>query len=248
MESREIILGKLRATRRRGVLGERPIFGAAEIFADIPSAERSVMFEQFARKLTALKGEVYRVATLNEAAQRIAQLAQESGFIRCGRQRAPLLERLFKGSAELSFLEDQMIVVESIGESERIMDSSVVRAGCTDSSAELSHAVVERMQCAFSAADALIARTGSIALRATTAGGRRLSVLPPVHCVVATSEQLTPCLSSWLASAHSDPSWSYGTIITGPSRTADIERILVLGAHGPKRLIVVVIDEPNKMN
>lgn len=227
MESRQVILQKLRATRRHGELREQPICRAEALFADIPAAERSAMFEQFARKLTSLKGEVYRVTTLQEAAKKISQLAQESGFVRCGRQRDPLLDRLFQDSAELKCLADQTTVVEDLKGSE-----------------PLHHSVVETMQCAFSAADALIARTGSIALRATTAGGRRLSVLPPVHCVVAASAQLTPCLSSWLATVRNDRSWSYGTIITGPSRTADIERILVLGAHGPKRLIVLVIDEP----
>jgi L-lactate dehydrogenase complex protein LldG len=223
MESRQVILDKLRATRRRGELRERPRFVVERVFADIPAADREALFEQFSRKLTALKGEVHRVATPQEAAQKIALLARESGFVRCGRQRTALLDRLFKGSLDLESLEQQMTVVDE---------------------ETLAHSAVEGMQCAFTQADALISRTGSIVLRATTAGGRRLSVLPPVHCVVATSAQLIACLSSWLTAVHDDRSWSYGTIITGPSRTADIERILVLGAHGPKRLIVLVIDEP----
>jgi L-lactate dehydrogenase complex protein LldG len=223
MESRQFILEKLRATRRSGELCERPRFGAEQVFADIPARDTEALFEQFGRKLAALKGEVHRVATLQDAARKIELLARESGFVRCGRQRTPLLDRLFQGFAELESLEAQMTVV---GEE------------------PLAHSAVEGMQCAFTASDALIARTGSIVLRATTAGGRRLSVLPPVHCVVATTAQLLPCLSSWLAEVHNNRTWSYGTIITGPSRTADIERILVLGAHGPKRLIVVVIDEP----
>jgi L-lactate dehydrogenase complex protein LldG len=225
MDSRQGILEKLRATRRSGPLRDCPSFTPQLIFADIPAADLNTLFEQFSRKLTALKGEVHRVATLQEAAQTIARLAHDSGFVRCGRQREPLLDRLFQGFTELESLEAQMIVV---GHEPR------------------AHNVVEGMQCAFTVADALIARTGSIVLRATTAGGRRLSVLPPVHCVVARSNQLIPCLSSWLREVHDDRSWSYGTIITGPSRTADIERILVLGAHGPKRLIVVMIDSPDE--
>jgi L-lactate dehydrogenase complex protein LldG len=123
---------------------------------------------------------------------------------------------------------------------------TVVEDGDGDGNdADLPHPLVEAMQCSFTVADALIARTGSIVLRATTAGGRRLSVLPPIHCVVAERAQLVPYLSAWLNNVHSDRGWSYGTIITGPSRTADIERILVLGAHGPKRLIVIVVDQIN---
>ena len=92
-------------------------------------------------------------------------------------------------------------------------------------------------------ADAFISRTGSVVLRSSTAGGRRLSVLPPVHIVIGTTSQVVPSHEYWLAQICKDPSWSFGTIISGPSRTGDIEKILVLGAHGPKRLIVCLLDD-----
>ena len=222
MESREIILDRLKALRGNRVSREKPSYTPEAIFSDIPASDRDALLEQFSRKLTALKGEVYTVTSYKLAAEKIVALAKEYNITQCGRQRAPILDKLFESQVELAGLESNM----------RIVDRKV-----------LAHTDVESMQCAFSVADSLIARTGSIVLRATTAGGRRLSVLPPVHCVVATSDQLVPCLSPWLSEIHQDPSWSYGTIITGPSRTADIERILVLGAHGPKRLIVVIIDD-----
>jgi L-lactate dehydrogenase complex protein LldG len=91
-------------------------------------------------------------------------------------------------------------------------------------------------------ADFLVARTGSILLSSISGGGRRLSVLPPVHVVIAREEQIVNSLEEALQSyTHSGESWSYATIITGPSRTSDIEKQLVLGAHGPKRLVVVLI-------
>jgi L-lactate dehydrogenase complex protein LldG len=222
MESREIILDRLRALRGDKVSRAKPSYTPEAIFSDLPASDRDALIEQFSRKLTALKGEVYTVPSYKLAAEKIAALVKESNITQCGRQRAPVLDKLFETHSELAGLESNIRIVDQEG---------------------ISHAEVESMQCAFSVADSLIARTGSIVLRATTAGGRRLSVLPPVHCVVATSDQLVPCLSPWLSNIHADPSWSYGTIITGPSRTADIERILVLGAHGPKRLIVVLIDE-----
>ena len=87
--------------------------------------------------------------------------------------------------------------------------------------------------------DCLIARTGSIAVSTRSTGGRALSVLPPVHLVIERRDQLVPDLTAALALWHQryDRHWpSNLSVITGPSRTGDIEKILVMGAHGPKRL------------
>jgi L-lactate dehydrogenase complex protein LldG len=89
--------------------------------------------------------------------------------------------------------------------------------------------------------DCLVARTGSIFVSTRSAGGRALSVLPPVHLVIARRDQLLPDLPAAFALlrqryGHRWPSQL--TLITGPSRTADIEKILVMGAHGPKRLVL----------
>jgi L-lactate dehydrogenase complex protein LldG len=66
-----------------------------------------------------------------------------------------------------------------------------------------------------------------------------------VHVVVATLDQIVPTLGDALHLAkdrHAGRMPSMLSFITGPSRTGDIERILVLGAHGPKELIVILID------
>ena len=105
---------------------------------------------------------------------------------------------------------------------------------------------LERCDAGITACDALIAQTGTILLTATSAGGRTLSVLPPHHVVLATRDQLLPDLSSAyeiLAQKYGSALPSFVTLITGPSRTGDIERILVLGAHGPKKLTVVLVEE-----
>ena len=91
-------------------------------------------------------------------------------------------------------------------------------------------------------ADYLIARTGSIMLSTKSAGGRRLSVLPPTHIVIAEENQIVFSLDDVFQHLdHQKESWSYATFMSGPSRTSDIEKQLVLGAHGPKRLIVMII-------
>jgi L-lactate dehydrogenase complex protein LldG len=92
--------------------------------------------------------------------------------------------------------------------------------------------------------DALIAQTGTVMLSSRRAGGRALSILPPHHVVLARRDQLVPDLPAafdLLKAEYRDNLPSMISFITGPSRTGDIERILVLGAHGPKKLTVLCV-------
>ena len=89
--------------------------------------------------------------------------------------------------------------------------------------------------------DALIAQTGTVLVTSRSAGGRALSVLSPHHVVLARRDQLIadlPDAFSLLNKKYASDYPSFISFITGPSRTGDIERILVLGAHGPKKLSI----------
>ena len=92
--------------------------------------------------------------------------------------------------------------------------------------------------------DALVAQTGSVLVTNRSAGGRALSVLPPHHVVLARREQLLrdlPAAFELLKKKYAGNYPSMISFITGPSRTGDIERILVLGAHGPKKLTIFCV-------
>ncbi len=92
--------------------------------------------------------------------------------------------------------------------------------------------------------DALIAQTGSVLVTSVSAGGRALSVLPPHHVVLAKRSQLLrdlPEAFNLLKRTYAPNYPSFISFITGPSRTGDIERILVLGAHGPKKLTIICV-------
>jgi len=94
--------------------------------------------------------------------------------------------------------------------------------------------------------EALVARTGSIVVVPATASGRRLSIYPDQHLVLARPSQLVPEIGDALRAVQA----RYGaqlpsmlSLTTGPSRTADIEKTLVLGAHGPRRLSLFLLED-----
>jgi L-lactate dehydrogenase complex protein LldG len=100
----------------------------------------------------------------------------------------------------------------------------------------------EKSQATITLADSLIAQTGSVFVSASC-GGRGASVVAPTHIVYAFAKQLVPDLVTALRNATADARLdknSYACVISGSSRTADIEKILVQGAHGPMRLVVIV--------
>jgi L-lactate dehydrogenase complex protein LldG len=95
-------------------------------------------------------------------------------------------------------------------------------------------------------AECLIGRTGSFFLTSAQLSGRRLGIFPPVHVVVAFASQILPDIKDGLEfvkTKYHDSLPSMISLVTGASRTADIEKTLVLGAHGPKELAVFLVDD-----
>lgn len=94
--------------------------------------------------------------------------------------------------------------------------------------------------------EALIARNGSIMLSNGNEAGRRLSIYPPVHIVVAKASQLVMDIKHGLQRMKEKYGSKLPTMIstiTGPSRTAEIEKMAMPGAHGPKELYVFLIED-----
>lgn len=106
---------------------------------------------------------------------------------------------------------------------------------------------LERCDAAVTGCDALIAQTGTVLLTSATAGGRAASVLAPHHVVLCHSDQIVPDLPAalqQLEARYSPGLPSVACLVTGPSRTADIEKTIVYGAHGPRRLTIICVDLP----
>lgn len=106
------------------------------------------------------------------------------------------------------------------------------------------HNDFETMTCGITGCEFLISRTGSVVVSSSGLSGRQMNVFPPVHVIIANSTQILNYPEDALVAIRNKYKGqlpSAITTITGPSRTADIEKTLVLGAHGPKELIVFVL-------
>ena len=104
----------------------------------------------------------------------------------------------------------------------------------------------ESLQAGITGCEFLVARTGSVLVTSVFPSGRQMNVFPPVHIVLASVSQLVSFPEDALAAVQSkyeDCLPSSITFITGPSRTADIEKTLILGAHGPKEMVVFLCKE-----
>jgi len=221
--SRDRILTRLRKTVAQA--DALPAIADHQVFR-YSLRDRSQAVASFASKLDSLKGEFHHVASPAPAAAKLKELLQSTTD---GEQaRTP---RFIRQSSEL---------IDTVINEDVWLTEHVIRL-----EGEYSNQEFAQFEVGITSVDFLIARTGSILLSSASAGGRRLSVLPAFHIAIATSEQVVSSLDEALRrfeDSGRDHLTSYATLITGPSRTADIEKILVLGAHGPKRLAVILID------
>jgi L-lactate dehydrogenase complex protein LldG len=132
-------------------------------------------------------------------------------------------EQLFCVSPELSQLAPENIKIHS--SENDFLDLNIGLTGC----------------------EFLVAHLGSVLVSSAQISGRRLNVFPETHIVVAHQSQLIDFLDSAmekLQNKYKNNLPSLISNITGPSRTADIEKTLVMGMHGPKSLIVLISEEP----
>jgi len=113
------------------------------------------------------------------------------------------------------------------------LNGRVVRSGLADCDASIT------------GCEYLVARTGSIMLSSAQSGGRTTSVYAPIHICIAYTHQLVYDIKDALQSAkekYGNNLPSFITFATGPSRTADIEKTLVVGVHGPKEVYLFLVE------
>ncbi|MEO5683448.1 MAG: lactate utilization protein [Chitinophagaceae bacterium] len=118
--------------------------------------------------------------------------------------------------------------------------SAAAFSGFSDTSLEACDASI-------TTCESLVARTGSIVLTTASQSGRTVSVYAPVHICVAYTRQLVYDIKDALQLVKEKFGTQLPSLISfasGPSRTADIEKTLVTGVHGPKEVYLFLVDKP----
>lgn len=104
---------------------------------------------------------------------------------------------------------------------------------------------LESCDAAVTGCEYLVARTGTIVMSAAQQSGRTVSVYAPIHICIAYSSQLVYDIKDALQLLKEKYAGNIPSLITfasGPSRTADIEKTLVTGVHGPKEVYLFLVD------
>ena len=105
----------------------------------------------------------------------------------------------------------------------------------------------EQMKVGITRCEFLVAHLGSVLVSSAQVSGRRLNVFPEIHVIFAHEQQLIDFLENGLEKVKEKYEGnlpSLISVITGPSRTADIEKTLVKGMHGPKSIVVFLCKKP----
>ena len=179
---------------------------------------------RFRDELAAAGGRLHGVADPPAAADAVMGLLRERAVLRVLLGRGPVLDPL--------------------GLPGRLREAGVEAIDIASPS-DASRDALFAADAGVSGADYLVAETGSVALLARPDQPRSLSLLPPLHVVVADRRQLLPDLFDLFEErlwAEEQGLPSCLSLITGPSKTGDIELRLVTGVHGPGEVHVVLID------
>lgn len=212
-----------RALGRTATLPPQPLEGFIEptIKAEVPE-----LIMRFTEEATAVRAQVHRVSDKLQFVDKLAEIcaANKDQEIALSRSElfaemglaSMLIARSFSTSTELDALDHASLVARL----------SNCGAGVTT-------------------ADYAIAETGTIVLSSDEPNALLVSLLPPVHIALLRSSQIMASLDEVISRLSkerinlADPSRSV-TLITGPSRTSDVELVLSIGVHGPKELHVII--------
>jgi L-lactate dehydrogenase complex protein LldG len=224
-DGRDRVIDSIDRHLRLGVL---PPAGRLEHPGALPvqQTEGGGLVAQFARELEALAVNVHHEQDSEAAIHRILTLIAE------------------RGASRVLAWEPQWL--NCAGLAQAIDAHGVTREPCwlpADPDARRARlAQIDGVTVGLTGALAGLADTGSLALVSGPGRGRIASLLPPVHIAVLRADQIVPSLGAFLA-AHPDvaDAGSNLVLITGPSRTADIEMTLTRGVHGPGHVHVVII-------
>jgi L-lactate dehydrogenase complex protein LldG len=225
MSSRDSILQRIRSqTRTMPQPGCPPV---PEVWPRTGASSEQLV-ERFTAELHLVQGEVLRCGSIEDARRKLLELMDLQEWKTIGAVDKPLCRELLSDVGRIS-RSVTVLPADRVAWQRENWDPKEI--------AQLPAGLV--------AADHLLADTGSCVVSCDTPEQRLMCYLPPVCVVAARVERLCEHLpAAWreIAPRVAEPDRrGEFVIITGPSRTADIEKILILGVHGPKRLVVLLI-------
>lgn len=177
------------------------------------------LFPEFEKRASAASAEVFRVKTAAEAQEVVANLAKFTNAKKVVTVNSPLQQ--------------------AAGINEHLSSMGVtVYTELTDIT---EHA--ESADIGISTVEFGIAESGSVCMDGYAFESRLVSMLPPIHIAFMSSKNVVLGITEAFEVISKVYDRGYVSFITGPSRTADIERVLTIGVHGPSRFVLIAIDE-----
>ena len=177
------------------------------------------LFPEFEKRASAASTEIFRVKTAVEAQEVVANLVKFT-------------------------IAKKVVIVDSPLQSAAGINQQLQSMGVTvhtDAAEIAEHA--ESADIGISTVEFGIAESGSVCMDGYAFESRLVSMLPPLHIAFMNSKNVVLGITEAFEIISKVYDRGYISFITGPSRTADIERVLTIGVHGPSRFILIAIDE-----
>ena len=177
------------------------------------------LFPEFEKRASAASTEIFRVKTAIEAQEVVANLVK------------------FTNAKKVVIVDSPLQSAAGINQQLQSMGVTIH----TDAADIAEHA--ESADIGISTVEFGIAESGSVCMDGYAFESRLVSMLPPLHIVFMNSKNVVLGITEAFEIISKVYDRGYISFITGPSRTADIERVLTIGVHGPSRVILIAIDE-----
>lgn len=237
MATREEMLIRVQKALGRPESGSiAPILPTVDLDGVMPPLAPDDYLEKFEAEFTKVSGVAYRVSTVNELEsvfQKVLVLAETQAI---ALSRNPILK-------ELKIAE----CLAPLGKSVTSWEAGPGLEG--------THSLADFNKASFAAGagitgvDFVLAESGTLVLSSATEGAQVASLAPPIHIALFRRHQLVGSLDEVLAklpisNSPSRPTANRSVVfITGTSRTADIEQILIRGVHGPREVHAVLVED-----
>jgi L-lactate dehydrogenase complex protein LldG len=232
----------------RGALGRRTTLSPAPLVAFVEPAAKidlGKLIERFTEEATAVRTQVHYLSHKFLDGKEYATTA-------AGDQN--LVEQIGALVSEICHAAGASEVAISNTESVMNLQAQLAAHGCSiflpdKTSFDHEQIVAQLANCGvgLTAADYAIAETGTVVLSSDEPNALLVSLLPPLHIALVQSKQIIATMDEALSRIGNEqmgrtkPARSV-TLITGPSRTSDVELVLSIGVHGPKELHVIILD------